>query len=233
MKKINLVLTFTIILFSVITIHGQGIGNMQSEVRNNFFTRINSTVDEKIKGSPYLNDTFTPASISINGDSKVYNVRLNAYSDVIEIEDQENKKFTIDKSIKDVTITFLKSGSVFELIDYLDNDNIDRAYFSHLSSKDSKIKLFKSSPVILVKYSQVSNGYSSPKPSTYKKSSDKFYIKKQGDGELAVRVPKNKKGIAKLFPEHQNAILKYIKSESIKTTKEEDLIKLIDYINTL
>jgi hypothetical protein len=66
----------------------------------------------------------------------------------------------------------------------------------------------------------------------FKSLKDRIYIK-IGSKE-AIVLPTKKKKLAKaIFPENPKDILDFINSNKIKLSKEEDLITLINYLNSM
>lgn len=63
------------------------------------------------------------------------------------------------------------------------------------------------------------------------KKSD-FYIE-FNQSAIAVKLPKTRNAVAKLFKGKEKHIKAFLKKHKIKVTKEEDLIKLIQYANSL
>ena len=53
------------------------------------------------------------------------------------------------------------------------------------------------------------------------------------EGENAQLLPKKNKDLAKLFPANSKEILSFIKTNKIKTSREDDLIRLVTYISSL
>ncbi|RKE99111.1 hypothetical protein [Ichthyenterobacterium magnum] len=233
-KKNTLCLLLIISIINISPIFSQSGKIIESNLRGQFFNSIKTNINNvksNVTGSPYLNEEFTPARIALNKEERIYNMRYNAYSDVFEFKNEKNEKYAINKSIKDVTITLISTGKVFELIDYKDGDFNKKGYFIHLSLKNDSVKLFKKNSVLYVPAKTSSNGYNKPKPAAFIKNSDKFYLRINDNP--AILIPRNKKDFAKLFPALSKDILAYIKTNKIKTSKEADLLKLINYINSI
>ncbi|TBX70039.1 hypothetical protein EZL74_04645 [Flavobacterium silvisoli] len=73
------------------------------------------------------------------------------------------------------------------------------------------------------------NAYESDRPASYVKAEDAFYFKNR-DKEI-IEFPSNKKGLLKLFPEKKMEIEIFIKQNKTDFKKEEDLIKLIEFLS--
>ena len=144
---------------------------------------------------------------------------------------KNSNKYTIDKSIKDVSITFISDNKTYQSYNYENKEGVQkRGFFVYVSPSVNKIKLLNKESVKYVAGAAPKNGYSAPKPAHYKKV-DEYYIL-LGDNS-AIPLPKKSKKIAALFPEKSGDIIAFIKANKIKTSKEADLVELINYINTI
>lgn len=228
MKNITLIVFVIIVSFTIFPSSAQSL----IATRYQYINNIKITEDNRINGTPYVNEKFVPARVIINDEETIYNARYNAYLDIIELEDQNMKTFSINKSVENLTITLLDTGDVFELIKYLEGYTIKESYFVHMSPASNKVKLFKKSNIKLIPAKPSFNGYDKARKAAYVRTSDEYYIK-IGEENLAVLAPRRKKDIAKLLPDHKSEILKFVKENKIKTSREEDLIELVNYLNTL
>lgn len=188
--------------------------------------------DNTIQGSAYIQDNFMPAKLSLPDGTKIFKLRYNAYSDEIEIENQGGNPNALNKNIDNLLIVFVSDDKTYEAIDYIDDKgNINKGYFVHVTSSDNDYQLLMKETVIFIDKKPAKTGYDKTKPAQLKRLDDTYYVSL--DNNPAVELPSNKKNLSKVFPEHSKEVLEFIKDNRIKTTKKEDLIKLINYINTL
>lgn len=200
------------------------------EGSGSFIITLNQKNNQAI-GSPYLYEDFTVAKISAT-PAEVYNIRYNAYTDEIEVKVSEDKVQNFNKSISNVVITFLNDNLKFTTLNYIDsNDGVQRGYFVTLTDTNEKVKLFSKKQVKYYKAKPALTGYDNDKPAEFKNISDTHFI--SINNAYARELPKKKKELVKLFPKHSKEVLNFIKKNKIKTSREEDLIVLIDYLNTL
>lgn len=229
MKKIVLI---TVSLLSSVICLSQDLVNTETLNEGNT-TRLYSfdRSDKSVQGTPYIEDIFLPAKISA-GDGEIFQLRYNAVSDEMEIiGNDKNSTQAINKNIDGISITFLSNNKTYKVYNYINNSGIvNRGYFIDLSNTNSDIKLLIKESKVYVKRKPALNSYQETKPAQFKREDDTYYIL---SNNTAQELPKKGKDIAGLFPEHTKTILTYIKSEKIKTNREEDLIKLVNYINTL
>ncbi|OUR91510.1 hypothetical protein A9Q87_09370 [Flavobacteriales bacterium 34_180_T64] len=229
MKPFYVIFTSFIFVFQSFS---QDLINTQTLVESNFgsiYTFDRS--DKTIQGNPYINMAFSPARVSADKD-KIYNLRYNAVNDEIEVQSDKNTIHNINKNIKNVSITFLKDNKTYQALNYIDKDGIaQRGYFVFLTSSILTNPLLVKEVKKFIERQPAKSSYQEAKPAKFKRLDDAFYIVYKN--ETALRLPKKKKDIANLFPEHSKDILAYIKSNKLKTSSKEDLISLLNYINTL
>ncbi|MDG5490685.1 hypothetical protein [Psychroserpens sp. SPM9] len=187
--------------------------------------------DNSIKGTPYIVNEFMPGKISIDEQSKIYNLRYNAFNDVIEIERSNGDLEALNKDLSNVTITFTKDNKSYRAYNYIDPDtnNNMKGYFVVVS--DNKKPLLVKERIVFTEKKQAKSSYDKTKPAQYKRKSDLYFT--LNSSGVAVEIPSNKKDVANLFPEHSKDILNFIKSNKIKTSKQEDLVQLLNYMSTL
>ena len=234
MKTLNLL--FIVLLLPVVSafpqqelIGGQSIGGN----RVNLLIDVSPVViNETVEGSPYINEKFLPATISAS-EGDVFYVRYNAMNDEFEVKGDNNKAYALNRYRRDIVVEILPLKKIYQVIGYYDEDqNENFGYFLYLSNPNAKTVLFKKEKIIFIDEQKSTTGYDNNKPAKYKRINDKFFIKLK-DKKILSELPNKRKNLAKLFPEHEDAVIKYIKQNRIKTSKEEDLIQLVNYINTL
>lgn len=195
------------------------------------FLQTYDSKDRSAIGTPYLNEKFIPAKISID-NSKVYSVRYNAYSDEFEVKMAEDNIQTLNKAVENITITMVSTKELYGALNYTDSKTgLDRGYFVFLTPDNENAKLYLKKAKRFIEAKPAQTGYDVDKPAEFKDAKETFYIS-VGDG-YAQEVPKKKKEISKIWPEKAKEINAFVKSNKIKSNREEDLIKLVNYINTL
>ncbi|WP_353776813.1 hypothetical protein [Winogradskyella sp. 3972H.M.0a.05] len=186
---------------------------------------------EKAIGSPYLNANFQPARILVNGQppSVIPNVRYNAHLDEIELKHTDGKVYFLNKNIDSIKVAFVNEKKTYMLFSPK-NDGV-KGFYVFLTTND-KVNLLKKESIRLDKGTAEGNGYSSPKPPSYKNNKDEYFIV-SSDG-LFKKLPRKKKEITNsLFPQYSKEITGFIKENKLKLSREADMIKLIGFFNTL
>ena len=202
-----------------------------SQNMSSIFVNVNSNESSNIEGSKYLNEDFISTKISSMPD-QIFGVRYNIYDDQMEFQGVDNTVYALNKNDDSVKITFTATNESYHLFNYIDESGRQKkGYFIKLN-KGGKNLILKKHRVVFFKEQASKTGYDEPKPAMYKSMKDRIYIK-FGSKE-AVVLPTKKKKLAKaIFPENPKDILDFINSNKIKLSKEEDLIILVNYLNTI
>jgi hypothetical protein len=180
-------------------------------------------------GSMYTNEKFMPAKLS-NAQSNVF-VRYNAYSDTFELGNPDLSAGRPLPKEKDVQITLVAGNKEYSYLNYKNKDNKEAAGYLNLLSTSTKVSFYKKERIILEKEFVPENSYGTYKAPAYKKASDEFYIK-IGSGDITF-LSANKKDVAKLFGAKEKEVLDYIKQNKLDVEKEQDLVKLGTYLDTI
>jgi len=187
--------------------------------------------DNSIKGTPYVVNEFMPGKISIDKQSKIYSLRYNAFNDVIEVKKDNGDLNALNKELVDVTITFTKDNKSYRVYNYIDPDTNNNMNGYFVVATDGAKPLLVKERIVFIEKQQAKSSYDKTKPAQYKRKDDLFFTL-NNDG-VAIELPSKKKDLAKAFPKHSKDILSFIKANKIKTSKQADLVKLLNYINTL
>ena len=234
MKTIKLALLFFVSIFGFNTSQAQQVQQLdvttEMSLSNLRGRMVNSPVEAQ--GSPYINDSFMPVRIQLGDEAKIYIGRYNAYKGDMEIKvDGKAKPIALDITKQDYTIIFVNTKVTYKVYNYLnDKNNSQRGFLVDVKINDNASLLRKES-IKFVQATAAQSSYQKDTPAQFKRLKDAYYIKYKDNA--IVEMPKKKKEIAAMFPEKSKEILKFIKSEKIKTSKEKDLIKLVDYINSI
>ena len=201
---------------------------------DNFFNdnglKENTKAYDDIKGSPFINDEFKKANISLEPDLLFY-IKYNAFVDQMEVMGKNKTSFALNKSIDNVIVNFLEDKKTYQVFSHLENDVATNRFFNVLNP-NAKTLLLKKEEITLKEKQPAKTTYEKDKPARFAKSPDSYYIK-YPNKLTATELPSNKKEFAKKFPNIENKILEYIKSEKIKLSKEADLINLFKELNRL
>jgi len=227
---------FTVIVFSFFSnkVDAQEIiykGPNIPNIKNGIISESPLASNNNYEGSPYINREFEPAKISVLEDIVCY-VRYNAVNEEIEVQGTNEKAYALNKYRKDIKVEFISPKKIYQNFIYL-NENGEKsfAYFVHISNSNSNIKLLKKENIKFFKERVAITTYDTPKPAKFERLEDKYFIKI--NDQNVILLPKNKKKLAELFPDHEKEVLSFIKKERLKLNKEEDLTKLFNFLNQL
>jgi hypothetical protein len=199
---------------------------LQAQMQKNFAAILKANVE----GTPYYDETFNSANIApIN---KVFFVRYNAALDDMEVI-QSSDTLIMNKNNRNYVIKQNKGNITYRILQYDESKSDDKLGYYVELTKGTNVKLYRKDRKKFVESKQASyNGNLGGTSAKFKKQKSEFYVEYNGSGE-AVKLPKKKKAMIKAFAGKESAVKKFIKENKIKVTKEEDLVKLIDYVNSL
>lgn len=235
MKNI-LFISFLSLLVSNITNAQVGSGYGDQFAANNVMITSSTTAKKNINiaGSPYINEKYLPISLTSHEDRSLQ-ARYNGFNGDMEVLDvNKGTVFVLNKNLDSYDVTFTSLDKTYKIFKYIDKDGyISNDFFVKVATSNS-INLLKKENVQYLGEKVATSTYDKAREARYKRANDDYYIKiSNEEDQNAILLPRNKKGLANLFPEHSANILKHIKSNKIKTSREDDLIKLIEYISTL
>lgn len=185
-----------------------------------------TAADQTVKGTPYLDDSYVDGIILFANNTRNAPLRYNAYKDVLEFQvDGQSRVLDPSTTIKKVNI----GQSTFVVEKYMTDKGIPKyGYFTLLDS--GKVNLYSKKSV---KFTPGMKGRAldgGDQPAEYRRVPDEFYFK-TGSGEM-VEIKSIKSMIA-AFPDKQDELSQFAKKEKISPRDEDELIKLVNYYNSL
>ena len=219
-KLVTIALLFTIFAF------GQGWDRSSS---NNIGVRMPDkfyTKDTELIGSPYINKVFMVARVgNIKGTALM---RYNAYNDEMEFINDSNDTLVLLKNKTYENIVFAGRETKYLLVDYTNKDGQSvNGYLINLVDKNG-YSLYKKQRMNYSPERPAKNTYEKTMSANFSLDKDVFYFKHNEDA--IIEFPSNRKGLIKLYPEKKEAIETFIKENKISFGKEEDLIKLVNFL---
>ena len=138
----------------------------------------------------------------------------------------------MNKKNRNYIIKQNKGNLTYKILENIETKGEDKlGYYVQLTTGE-KIKLYRKDRKKFVESKGAAYGNINKTTAKYKEQKSEFYIE-YGDSGSAVKLPKNKKSLIKLFASKESDIKAFIKDKKIKATKEKDLIKLINFANSL
>lgn len=187
---------------------------------------LTSNADLSEEGSPYFSKEFLEGSVTIL-KGKTYHglqLKINFYSNEVVFLDSEGNEMVVAQPVERVELNTPKGKKIFRT-GYNNFDGHDNAAF---------YEVLDSGAVSILKYTEVKFSERQPYPNarfirTYR---DRvlYYVAKGADLQKA---PRTKEEATILFDKNKEQITTFIKKEQIKLKKEEDIIKLFHYGNSI
>ncbi|HEX6227678.1 MAG TPA: hypothetical protein VFZ52_24840 [Chryseolinea sp.] len=181
---------------------------------------------QKIEGTPYLTEKYVDGEIlfGTTGRSAVP-LRYNVFQDLMEYQ-QNGKALVLDPSTK---IKRVKLGESTYVVDKFEYDGKTKYGFLNLLDSGKVTLLAKK----VVKYQAPLKGRAldgGDVPAKFSRSSDTYFYR-IGNGEL--QEVNNLKDMIASFPDKQEELKQFAKKEKISPKKEDELLKLVRYYNSL
>ncbi len=170
--------------------------------------------------------SFQSAKVSDSDRTVIVSVRFNEATNSFEMKNND-EIFSLNK-IEDLTVNFVDSGELYKVITYVD-DTGKKAKDFFMVDANNKYLLRKIS-YKFIKGKTAKTSYSKDIPARFDKKITYYY--RNTEGKL-VDLSLSKKKLAKLFPEHSEKVLNFMKKYKISSKKEADLAKLSNYLNKI
>ena len=229
MKKI--LILFVILGFSINSLAQasipQVIRNVQDNVELDRMQASNGSKYINAKGTPYSTEFFVPATIYPDDD--LFFVKYNTVDDEIEVKLSGSKTIILDNSFKKYIIVFKESKE--RLVTLNEVDKKDPSYFIEVKKTDN-VSLYKKITKNFIQATKAVDNFSKDKPARFSKLEEVFYVQLTPEGPAKL-LPRKKKAFLAMFQNNQNEIKDYIGKNKIKLNKEEGLVKLFAFIESL
>lgn len=189
--------------------------------------KLTSRTPSSVEGSVYLNDKFDKGEIYMSGNEKFTGIpmRFNAYHGEIEVLMPDSSVWSLSKSSEIVKILLNKSALYY--MKFLTGEGENSGYLA--SVYNGKSGLYRRDYKVFLEGTP-SNGIVNAIPSKIVNRPKEYYLK--ADTSLP-KFFKSSKDLAEILPAHSREINSFIKKEKLSLKKEEDLIRLATYIDTL
>ena len=192
-----------------------------------FFMRANrpTTKEYIIDGNPYINSKDFQQVIIQGYSTKLQNLRYNGYEDEMEFEDGGQLYYANKED--GLKIEFLDLKKTYQIINY-SFDSKNKFGYLVLLVDHPKYSLYKREKVELLKGEKSPNAYSKDANDYYAKERDLYLVKKEFE---FFKFPKNSKEFVARFKVDKPEFEKFLKSNKLSFSKEQDMIKIIDFVN--
>lgn len=184
---------------------------------------------EKFQGSPYVSNEFQDSDLYYKNE-KIGPVfyRYNALNEEIEVKESKLQQGVRGLST-DKYVILMIDGKAMSFKTFIDkNGNTLNGYLTMLvDGKD--YDLFRRTLVKFTQGSPAPNSFVKATPSRFTQFTE-YYVQKEGVNRIDELVQKNSK-VYKLDPGKKDAVKQYIKDYSLNLDQEEDMIKIVQFLN--
>lgn len=224
MKQVGVIIFIGVNIFLCTSVHAQKTEEFINPSKTIFTF---DSRDRDLVGSSYIHKEFLPAKR--RDDETIYFIRYDAYQDEMEVQ-KDGEAFYMNK-LFDYPVTFINDRKVYEVFKYKVKDTNHIGFFVVLFKTEDFSLLLKEK----IKFHdpvEPKTGYQKYKPPTLKRTKDKLFIGYSKD-HMAVEVPSKKKDFIKLFSDKSEEIEEFIKKNKLSIKKQNDLIKILKYYDSL
>lgn len=187
--------------------------------------------DETIEGSPYQSNFFAPGKLYY-GDELAGDIyyRYNAYNEEVEIKQQNLEEEPIRGLGKDKKIRLVAKGKQMSFKTFIDKKgNTKNGYLTLLS--DGDYKLYRHLHITFKEAKKAENSLTKGSPAKFSQFTE-YYIEGP-DGKRINQVElSNKKLLSLLSGDQKSSLASYIKENKVKIKNEQDLIKVLNFLNS-
>ncbi|UFH30898.1 hypothetical protein LNP04_13025 [Chryseobacterium sp. C-71] len=175
---------------------------------------------DEISGSAYQDKSFKNAKIAENYE--ITAIRYNSYKDEVEFRNDTD----IMILPKENKFSRLEISSPKQVLVLISLDNEPNGYYYELVN--GKSSLYKKVKTNFIDVKPASTPYGSDQPASFSTPITTYYLVLNGK---VIKKPKNQKQIIDLLPDKKEVLNSFFKENKIKLDKEEDLKKLVTFLN--
>ena len=178
-------------------------------------------------GEPFLNSEFSEGTITTS-EGIIYEkvpLRYNIYNDIFDFE-KDGVSYTVDPVKYGLRVSI--GSRQFVWVDHNYNNIINKGYLELLETGGySLYKKYK------VRYDrpQPAGAYSDSKPGNFFKLPFEYFLQELESGDIMF-IP-NEGKLLELCGIHQQEVKAYIKEKRLKFRKENDLLEIVKFLNSL
>lgn len=185
----------------------------------------NLNIPSDVIGSPYVDENYKLGTVLIKEDeSYSAYMRYNAFHD--EMEMQEG-----DKAVSLMKRDYVKArldGKLYIITPFKVDGNRDQGYVVVL--KDGPTALYLKQNIILKEGKEATSSYSKAQPPKFERQD--FYLLGFGE-DTPASIKLNKKSVLNAFSSNRKDVEKFVKDNKLKLKTEEEVLKLLNFYDTL
>tara|TARA_R110001606_G_C15261444_1_gene638490 strand:- start:125 stop:817 length:693 start_codon:yes stop_codon:yes gene_type:complete len=192
----------------------------QSLTSTSFKDVNNSEILNSITPKMYLSPEYLSAKI--DGNSELFKLKYNIFTDEMEFE-KDGKVYTLEKEIGQ-KIYFKNSSNYFQVVNF----NGKLQYFEVLDNRN--VKLLVRKIVEFKKGKKQTSSYDKSIEPNFIRKSDKLYIKI--DKEI-FEVPSKNEDFFSFLQNKPSNIKDFMKRNKLNVNNRKDLLKIVNYLNSI
>lgn len=183
--------------------------------------------ESDVEGSPFLTDEFTKGTIYTYQNIRYDDVplRYNIYNDNMEFQTPDEQIMAI--ATPEIIEKAAFGEYTFSNIPYKYGNRIKRGFFVPLA--EGTVSVYSKYEIKYIEAKEAA-AYKDPEPAKFVKYPNLYYLRYKE--EAAVKV-ESKKDLQDFFPDHQKKVESFIRQNKVKPSKEDRLLKLVEYYNSL
>lgn len=180
-------------------------------------------------GSPYSNEDFLQGKIFKNDELVKTNVamRYNLFSDEIEIKKYKNDE-TYGALLRDPDVFVKIFNDIYVFIPFEGSN--EKGHYFKVSTEGKNFNLYTKESVVYKPPYFAKSNYEISRPAEWSK--EVTYYLASTKGEL-YELPNSKSKIIKAMGSKSSEIKSFIKKNRLDLDAEDDLVKLVDYYNSI
>lgn len=207
--------------------NSENIANLSQELEN-YTTRAKRHVSENTNGSPFLNESFIMGSL-LNQDNILVTgvaLRYNAFHDEFQVKKSMGESDENVEAIRKTSEIYIQMGDA--MYAYLLSVNGTSGYFNILF-EGKNINLYKKNSKKFVEGAKSVNMMTGNHPNRLVDETAYFIV--VDNGELLELTGSRNAKVQAIARNNRNEVRKYVKDNGINVNREDDLIKLVKFVN--
>ena len=182
----------------------------------------------KVEGDPFVDKDFEKGTIIFKDSTRASDIplRLDTYTDNLQLKINDTIKVLSPPDIidhanfghREFIYSRFKEGAFYK-----------NGYFEVLAQGNCKLLLRRES--VIRREQLPASNFGGGNYRDYFRTTNTYFIKK--DDDPAVKISRSKKSILTVLGDHKSDLEKYIRDNHLKLSKEDALIDLIYYYNSL
>jgi hypothetical protein len=181
----------------------------------------------KIKGSPYLNNEFETGTVFTVQKLKYEDIplRYNIYNDELEFKTPAGEILAM--AAPETVEKALFGATQLIYLPYTESNKTKKGFF--LVLLEGKASLY-AKPGVMFKEPSAPAAYKDAEPAAFVKKTDEYYIRIGIEQAVLIN---SKKDLIAVFPDNQDKIESFIDKNKIKANKPEKLKEVVAFYNSI